>query len=285
MKTKDGELVNAVYGFASVLLNVIFKEKPDHIVVAFDRAAPTHRHQAFKDYKANRPKAPDELYAQLPRVKEFLQTFPLTILEKDGFEADDIIATLAEKHKLHKKVIILSGDRDLFQLIDENVVVSLPKKGFKENVIYDADQLKKDYGLDPSQITDFKGLCGDLSDNIPGVSGIGHKTALKLLRDYQTLDHLYKNIDKIPGKLGEKLKTGQKDAYFSKELATLSRYVPLEYDLDKTQTKNFDWPKVAVFLEKLHFPSLLNRLKIFLPGINENNPANNHVAPVQTSLF
>ncbi|PIU78231.1 MAG: DNA polymerase I, partial [Candidatus Moranbacteria bacterium CG06_land_8_20_14_3_00_43_56] len=180
LTTKKGELVNAVYGFTSVLLNVLGKFKPDYIAATFDLKEPTFRHKEFKDYKATRVKAPDDLYEQIPQVKKIVETFNIPIVEKEGYEADDLIATFARKtEKLHPdvEVIVVTGDLDTLQLVDENIKVFALRKGMSDSVLYGKKEILERYGLKPEQMIDYKGLRGDPSDNLPGVKGVGEKTA------------------------------------------------------------------------------------------------------------
>ena len=197
LSTKKGELVNAVYGFTSTLLSVISQFKPDYVVASFDLAGPTFRHEKFDDYKANRVKADDELYAQIPRVKEVVKAFNIPIYEKAGFEADDIIGTIAkqiENNKEQIETIIVTGDMDTLQLVNDTTKVYTMKRGLSDSVIYDTEKVFERYGLRPDQLIDFKGLRGDPSDNIPGVKGIGEKTAVTLLQKYKNINGVYENI-------------------------------------------------------------------------------------------
>jgi len=263
--TKNGELVNAVYGFASTLLAVIDKFKPEYIAVTFDLKAPTFRHKQFKDYKATRAKAPDELYAQIARVKELTQAFGIPIYEKKGFEADDVIGTIAKKlvddgADENLEVIIVTGDLDALQLIDDNIKVWTVSRGINKAVLYDKKAVRKRYELSPEQLKDYKGLCGDASDNIPGVKGIGNKGAINLLKQYQTLENVYENIDEIKGALKEKLAMNRKEAIMSKELGTIQTDIPIEFDLQKCQTDDYNKEKLVKLFQELGFHSLIKRL-------------------------
>ena len=207
LTTKSGELVNAVYGFTSILIKTISNFKPDYIVAAFDAPGATFRHEEYKEYKATRVKAPDDLYAQIPRVKEILTAFNIPIFEKSGFEADDVIGTIS-KHLSAKsgkdiEVLILTGDMDNLQLVGKNVsVLYSPPSASKEQIIYDDKKIAERFeGLKPEQLIDFKGLKGDPSDNIPGVKGIGEKTAIILLNKFGTIEKLYGAIEKVRQKM------------------------------------------------------------------------------------
>jgi len=250
-----GQLVNAVYGFASILLKALKDINPRYIVATFDLKPPTFRHKIFKDYKAKRIKAPQELYDQLPIIKELLKAFNIPIFEKQGFEADDIIGTIAKKHKSN---IILTGDLDTLQLVNQNTKVLT---GLKNLDFYDQEKIDKRYGLKPEQIVDFKALKGDASDNIPGVSGIGEKTAIDLLKNHKNLENIYENLDEIKQSTRDKLEQGEKLAWLSQKLATINCQAPIRFKLDKCLTKDYNKTKVINFLRELGFRSLIRRLE------------------------
>src|SRR3989344_6729548 len=229
----DGLVVNAVYGFTSVLIKAIKDMKPDYMAAAFDLPGPTFRHEEYEEYKAHRQKAPDELYAQIPLIKDMLRAFGVEIFEQAGFEADDLIGSVAEEAKKIKdlQTVILTGDLDTLQLVDnEKVLVLTLRKGVTDTFLYGEKEVKERFGLEPYQVADFKGLKGDPSDNIPGVPGVGDKTATALLQEYETIENLYKVIHTqgwtlqkgkgpLSAKLVEKLKEHQEQAIFSKRLA------------------------------------------------------------------
>lgn len=279
LSTKKGELVNAVYGFSSTLLSVIEKFKPDYIAASFDLAGPTFRHKKFEEYKANRVKADDELYAQIPRVKEVVETFNIPIYEKTGFEADDIIGTVAKQVKDNKEqieTIIVTGDMDTLQLIDDKTKVYTMKRGLSDAVIYDEEKVFERYSLKPEQLIDYKGLRGDPSDNIPGVKGIGEKTAIDLLKKYKDINGVYKNINEIKGTVKEKLERDKSRAILSKELAKITLDAPIKFELEKSRLHDFDRDKIVKLFSELNFYSLIKRLpnssKQIKPGYaNENN--------------
>ncbi len=280
MASAKGVLTNAVFGFTSVLIKMIKDLKPEYIVATFDLPGPTFRHEEFAEYKVHRQKAPDELHAQLPLVKEVLTAFGIPIFTKPGFEADDVIGALAEKAKKNKdlQVVIMTGDLDTLQLVDENkVVVFTLKKGVTDTVIYDEKEVFNRYGLKPSQVVDFKGLKGDPSDNIPGVPGIGEKTASVLIQNFQSIENLYKAIsnfqlpiskkDKtkikppLSEKLIQKLQENKEMAFFSKKLATIIKDIDIDFQLDKAEWLSFyDQSKVQKVLQDLGFYSLIKRL-------------------------
>ena len=269
LTTKKGEIVNAVYGFTSVLLNVLNKFKPEYIAAAFDRKEPTFRHKEFKDYKATRVKAPDELYEQIPIVKEIVEVFNIPIIEKEGYEADDLIATLARKaEKLHPEieVIIVTGDLDTLQLVNDKVKVLALRKGMSDSVLYGRKEIFEKYGLVPEQMIDYKGLRGDPSDNLPGVRGVGEKTAVELLKKYKTLEGVYQNLAEIKEGIRKKLEKDKLQAFFSKRLARLVENAPIDFDLEKCLARDFSRVKVINLLRELEFFSLLRRL----PGYEDH---------------
>jgi len=279
LTSPKGVMTNAVYGFTSVLLKMLKDLKPDYIAATYDLAGPTFRHEEFAEYKAHRQKAPDELYAQIPLTKDILKTFGIPIYEKQGFEADDLIGALAEKAKKEKdlQVIIVTGDMDTLQLVDGNkVVVFTLRKGLTDTITYNAEEVEKRYGIKPNQVIDFKGLKGDPSDNIPGVPGIGDKTASMLIREYGSIEDMYKKIEKSPPppegadgggksklspKLKERLIENKDQAFFSKKLATIVRDVDVDFSLEKTNWhKNMDRQKIEATFKEFGFYSLVKRL-------------------------
>lgn len=263
--SQKGEPTNAVYGFTSILLKVIHDLKPDYMIATFDLPAPTFRHNEFAEYKAHRPKTPDELVSQFPKVKEVVSAFNIPIYEMAGFEADDIIGTIAEKLKQQPDVqcVIITGDLDTLQLVDDkHTIVYTLKKGISDTVIYDEKAVLNRFdGLKPSQLNDFKGLKGDPSDNIPGVPGIGEKTAIKLLLEYGSIDGIYDNIALIPKKLSDKLSEYKDQAFFSKKLATMRKDVPIEFDFSRAKFGDYDEKKVEDVFKKFGFATLIYRLR------------------------
>ncbi|MBI5151920.1 hypothetical protein HZA39_00120 [Candidatus Peregrinibacteria bacterium] len=263
--TKAGELTNAIYGFTATLLHFLLEHEPDYIGVVFDKGKKTFRHQEYKEYKATRPPAPDELYAQMPKTKEIVDAFHIPLFEEDNYEADDIIGALARKaeHEKNLHIYVISSDRDVLQLVSDKISVIMPKKGFSEFEEYTPESTKKHFGLTPEQIPDYKALAGDPSDNIKGIKGIGEQTAKKLLEEYGSLDNIYKNIDKIEGAVKTKLIENEEGAHFSKYLATLATNWPVKFSLDSCAVTNFDSAKVKELFEKLEFKSLLARFEKF----------------------
>jgi DNA polymerase I len=277
LTTKTGELVNAVYGFASVLLNVVNKFKADYIIATFDLKEPTFRHKEYKDYKATRVKAPDDLYEQIPRIKELVKAFNIPIAEKEGFEADDLIATFARQiETLHPEIenIIVTGDLDTLQLVNDKTKVFALRRGMSDSVLYDEKAIDERFGLAPDQMIDYKGLRGDPSDNLPGVKGVGEKTATELLKKYGSIEEVYKNLSEIREGVRKKLEKDRVQAYFSKKLARLVYDVPVKFDLEKSAWHDFDRVKVINLMRELEFFSLLRRL----PGYEEYEKEKNRVS-------
>jgi DNA polymerase-1 len=267
LTTKSGELINAVFGFSSILIKVLQKIRPDYVAAAFDAPEPTFRHEEYKGYKATRPEAPPDLYIQVPRVKEVLEALKIPVYEKSGYEADDIIGTIAKKLRgKNIEVLILTGDMDTLQLVGGNVKVYTPKRGLSDEVIYDERKIAERFeGLKPEQMVDFKGLKGDPSDNIPGVRGIGEKTAITLLNKFGTIEKLYGAIaggktEGISPSVLEKLEIGKDAAYFSKKLSTLKLNVPLKFSLKENKFGEFNKEKPIELFRNLGFISLINRL-------------------------
>jgi len=260
MRTASGITTNAVYGFTTMLLKILEK-KPDFIAIAFDRAAPTFRHKEYAQYKATRQKAPPTLYEQMPLVRKVSEAFDIPIFELDGFEADDIIGTLAKQaEKKGFNVDIVTGDKDTLQIVDDKINVLTTRKGLSDIVTYDEEEIKKQYGLAADQMLDYKALKGDASDNIPGITGIGEKTATDLLQKFGTLDNLLKNLDKVDSdKLRAKIETGIEQAKMSKRLATIVTNVPVSADFEKANPAEVDWAKVMPIFEEFEFSSLIKK--------------------------
>ena len=263
-----GEFSNAVYGFSNILTKSILEYKPKYIAVAFDFGKKTFRNDIYADYKGKRKGMPEELAVQMPILKELLNNMNIKYFEKNGIEADDIIGTISKQENVEK--IILSGDRDLFQLIDDNTTVFFTKKGISEVEKVDREKLKELMGLTPSQIVEFKALRGDSSDNIPGVSGIGDKTAMALLEEFETVDNIYSNLENLTKQsVKEKLENGKDMAEISKRLATIDRNVNLKYKLDDL-TYTFPYnEQVFEFFKRYDFKSLMRRHEIFAENIQE----------------
>ena len=274
--TKDGRAVGAVYGFFSVFFKTLRELKPNFVAITFDLAAPTFRHKVFPDYKAKRKKAPEELYQQIPLIKEILSVLKIKVFEKEGFEADDLIGTIAARAEKdlvfpNLETIILSSDADVLQLVDGRTRAMILKKGVSQTILYDEKGVEEKYlGLSPRQLIDFKALRGDPSDNIPGVFGIGEKIATELLKQFQSLENVYLAIeqDKNKASLKESLYgklVQQKDqAFLSKKLAEIRRDIDVDFDLESCRWGEYDRKAVTEVLKNLQFFSLLNKL----PGPN-----------------
>jgi DNA polymerase I len=290
LQTKDGRVVNAVFGFVSILLRAIKETHPEYVAVAFDRKEQTFRHKAFKEYKAQREKKPDDLYAQIPIVQDILKVLKIPTLSKAGFEADDIIATLCAKTKKKKNLsrVILTGDKDTLQLVDENTAVLTPGKGIKDTFLYDVAAVRARFGLEPEQMVDFKSLRGDPSDNIPGVRGIGEVGAAKLLGEFGTLENLYKQIEKNSAE-AEKISAKQKaaliefknDALEAKSLVKLVPDVPVDFDLDSSRLVEPDHLELIGVLSELDFKSLLPRVVDTFPKAAAVIPASTSAVPAE----
>lgn len=261
LSTSDGTLVNAVYGFSATLLSVLEKFKPEYAAASFDLSAPTFRHKAYEQYKATRVKAPDELYVQIPMAKEVVQAFGIPIYEMQGFEADDVVGTIARKAEREgMKVIIVTGDMDTLQLVTENISVFAMRKGVRDTVLYDVSEVVKKYGFLPKYIPDFKGLRGDPSDNIPGVKGIGEKTATELLRRFETLECIYEHIREIKDSVREKLENEKEMAVQSKMLGTICTNVPVDVNFEKCEIPEKSKETAQNIFRKLEFFSLAKRI-------------------------
>ncbi len=263
LTTKSGVPVNAVYGFTAVLLKAIREFKPSYIALTLDRKEKTFRHEAYEDYKATRVKAPDELYEQIPRVKEVAQALNIPIYEKAGFEADDLIGTIVSSVDGGVEKIIVTGDLDTLQLINRQTKVFTMKRGLTDSQIYDEKVVKQRYGLTPGQMIDFKALRGDPSDNIPGVRGIGEKTAIELLKNFKTLNGVYKHIKskKIKDRIRGLLQEQKNKAYLSYKLATIKCDVEMQFKLEDARFANFNQEAAAKIFNKYEFKSLLPRLQ------------------------
>ena len=263
LSTKDGLFTNAVYGFINILNKFIEEQKPEYICVAFDKKAPTFRNIEYTEYKANRHGMPEELAMQVPLIKEVLDAMGIKRIEQEGFEADDIIGSLSHfSGEKGIEVEIVTGDRDSLQLVDDMTKVLLisTRKGKTETNIYNVEAIKEKYGVEPAQLKDVKGLMGDSSDNIPGVPGVGEKTALKLIIEYGSIEKIYENIDEIKTqKLKEKLVENKDMAFLSKRLGTIIKDMTLDISIDELSLKDIKNEKVFNIFKKLEFESLIKR--------------------------
>ncbi len=269
LTTKDGKYTNAVYGFLAILFKILEDVKPQYIAVAFDLKAPTARHKMYEGYKANRKGMPEELAEQMPIIKQVLKAMNIDIIEKEGYEADDVLGTLSrfgEKQGL--EVHILSGDRDTFQLATDNVKIHIPrtKAGKTETEIYDRNKVKEVYGIEPKQLIEVKGLQGDTSDNIPGVPGIGEKTALSLIQKYGTIENLYNLLEKnetdLKGKQKEKIEQNKDLAELSHFLGTINLEVPIEDTLEDLKLEEWNKDEVLKIFKELNFKRYIERFNL-----------------------
>jgi DNA polymerase-1 len=300
--TRDGEPTAGVYGFASVLLRILEQEQPDYLMVAFDTGK-TFRDELYTDYKGTREKMPDDLVIQMVRVRQLVDAFNIPRLELEGYEADDVLGSVAVKAvDAGLGVKIITGDKDLLQLVNERVMVSLPGKSLSDAKDYLRDDVIEYIGVRPDQIVDFKALVGDKSDNIPGVRGVGEKTAVKLLAEYDTLENIYANLENIPTSVRNKLEESHDDAFMSQELARIVTDLDVPLDLDQARTDHFDPREVEILFRELEFRSLFTRLEkmvgsqdagvkshgdqlTFLAEPNEMKEASQEESQVQTIII
>lgn len=279
LTTPTGEPSGAVYGFATMLLNIFTKLNPDYIILTMDSPKPTFRHDEYKEYKATRVKAPQELYDQIDRIREVAEAFNIPIHIKDGFEADDIIGTLAHQTPKTIDTFIATGDMDALQLVNDHTFVYAPGKGFADILLYTPKTVEDLKGLKPSQWIDYKGLRGDPSDNIPGVPGIGEVSAKKMLIEFGSMENIYKNLDRLSPRTRQILEDNKEIALLSKKLATICLDCPIDLDLNAARAIHFSPQKVAKLFAELGFRSLMNKI----PGgilIEEDTSQ-----PTQASFF
>ncbi len=265
LSTADGLYTNAIYGFLNILLKYTQSENPDYTVVAFDLKAPTFRHKKYDGYKANRKGMPEELRVQMPVLKEVLAAMNIACISLEGYEADDLIGTVAKKCEADNvECLIVTGDRDSLQLANENTHISIPstKFGVTSTELMTPEKIKEKYGIMPNRVIDLKSLMGDSSDNIPGVPGIGEKTAVKLLNEYGTLDGVYENINNLKGAVKTKIENGKESAYLSYFLATINTEVPIENTLEDFETKPYNEEKLTEILTRLEFSKIMEKLNL-----------------------
>ena len=269
LTTSDGKYTNAVYGFLAIMFKEMETIEPNYMAVSFDLKAPTKRHEMYKEYKANRHGMPKELAEQMPMIKEILNAMKIDIIEKEGYEGDDILGTIAKYgEEQNLKVYILSGDRDTFQLASKNTTIRIPrtKAGKTETEEYNAKAIKKEYGIEPKQLIEVKGLQGDTSDNIPGVPGVGNKTALTLIQKFGSIENLYKAIDEetdeLKGKSRSNIIENRELAFLSKELGTINVNVPLSDSLEELKVEEWDKEKVLEIFKELKFKRFIERFNL-----------------------
>ncbi len=292
--TKAGEPTAGTYGFTSVLLSLLELEAPEYLAVSFDTGK-TFRDDLYPEYKATRDKMPDDLRLQIERIREVVTAFGIPILEAEGYEADDVLGTVA-KQAAHEDVtvIILTGDRDLLQLVDESILIRLAGQKLSEAKDYGIQEVIDRYQLKPEQLIDYKAIVGDTSDNIPGVRGVGDKTAVKLLAEYQTLDEIYEHLEDVPTRFRNKLADQRDEAYLSRRLGQIVTDVPLDFDLEACRAAGYDRDEIVALFRELEFRTLLNRipdeaatsggqLSLFVTKERQKAPSSDSVIIVDTS--
>jgi len=259
-----GQPTGAIYGFLLTLFKAIKDVEANYVVACFDTPKTTFRHQAFREYKAHRAAMPEGIVSQIPLVKEVLQSFGIPIFEKDGYEADDVVATISQTAKQDAEVYIVSGDLDNLQLVDQRVNVYTLGRGIKDSVVYNTEKVVERFGVNPEQMNDFKALTGDVSDNIPGVPGVGKTTAAELIQKYQSIENLYSELATdtavVKPKIKEALKQNKEKAFLSLKLVKTDKNVPIDFVLESCKFGDFNKEKVkSIFLE-LGFNSLVERI-------------------------
>ena len=262
LTSKTGEVVGAVYGVTSILISALDSEKPSHAMVAWDLPKPTFRHVKYVGYKAQRPKADAEMVEQIPLVKEMIEAMGIVQVEKEGFEADDIIGTLSKNQD--GDVVILTGDQDTMQLVNDHVRILTPAKGANPPVLYGPDQVFNKYGVHPGQIVDYKALIGDPSDNIPGVAGVGPKGAANLIKMFGSLERIYRDIKEVQVHFGElmakKIADGKESAFLSQDLSRIVTDMKLSVQTEEMKYMGLQGQSLKVKLEELGFKSLVKRI-------------------------
>jgi DNA polymerase-1 len=262
LTTSEGLHTNALYGFTMMLIKLIEEEKPDYVAIAFDKKAPTFRHKEYQDYKATRQAMPEELAEQVGLLKEIIDGFNIKTLELEGYEADDIIGTISKLAEgKGMEVLIVTGDRDALQLVSDKVKVKISKKGITQMEEFDEKAVLERYEITPQQFIDLKGLMGDKSDNIPGIPNIGEKTAIKLLKEFGSVENLLQSLSQLKGKIKENIENNKELAIMSKRLATIKRDIPIEIDFEEYRVKDFNEEKLLELFNKLEFFSLIDNIK------------------------
>ncbi len=256
-----GQNISAIFGFARMLIKLIQEEKPDYLVVAFDPPGKTFRFEMFPDYKANRLKMPDDLRPQIDEIKRMVAELGIPVIESPDHEADDVLGSIAKKYSSPSlKVVLVTGDKDAYQLVDDNIIIYSNKKGITEHEMYDRNAIAEKLGITPEQVIDYMALVGDTSDNVPGIRGVGEKTAQKLIKEYRTLDNLYQNIASIKGKLREQLEQGKESAYLSRDLVTIRTNIDIPVELEKLKTPLLETDTAHSYFVKMEMPSIAKEL-------------------------
>ena len=280
LSTSAGEPVNATFGFTSMLMKALLEEKPDYIAVTFDRPSPTFRHIQYVPYKAHRPILPDNIRPQFGRIHELVEAFGIQIYEKDGFEADDVLGTLSvQATEQGVDTIIYTGDMDTLQLVNEHVHVKVAKRGISEVTEYDTAEVEARYSFAPQKLPDFKGLVGDKSDNIPGVPGIGEKTAARLLEQYGDLEGVLAHIDALKPKEQKLLQNAADQARQSKYLATIVLDAPVQLDLAACRMTHVNEDRIMALFRQLEFRSLVERVRSLFRQLGITMTADGLAAP------
>ena len=265
LKTRSGEQVNTVFGMASMIISILQKEEPDAVLVCFDDGDQTFRHQEHQEYKEGRAETPDDFYTQIPRVFQLISALGLQTVSDPQYEADDFMATYARAaEKQGDRVTIVSGDRDLLQLVNGTIKVAIPHKGYQAAEYLGADEVFTKYGIRPDQVAAYKGLSGDSSDNLPGVRGIGPKTAASLLQSYETLQGVYDHLDDIRPAVAAKLAADKEQAFFCERMATLAEDIPLPVPMDQIQLQELPVEDIFSFFAELEFSLLTKRMQALL---------------------
>lgn len=263
LTSKSGQVVGAVYGVASMLYSALVEVSPTHVMVAWDLPKPTFRHEKYVGYKAQRPKADQEMVEQIPIVKSVIEAMGILQSEVEEYEADDIIGTLS-RIEIEGEVVILTGDQDTMQLVNEQVSILTPPKGKLPAKMYGVDEVREKYGVVPDQIVDYKALIGDVSDNIPGVAGVGPKTAANLLKTFGTLERIYRDINEVQLHFGEivakRLQDGKESAFLSQDLSRIVTNMPLSIQLADMEYVDIKKDSLKTNLEVLGFKSLIRRI-------------------------
>lgn len=265
LSTKNGEQVNAVFGMASMILHILKIEQPDNLVVCFDAGEETFRHQENDTYKDGRAETPDDFYTQIPRILELVEAFGLPHISNMKYEADDFLCAYATHgEKADMRVTIVTGDRDALQLASDKTRIAIPHSGYQKTEYLGPDEVYAKYGIRPDQVVDYKGLTGDPSDNLPGVHGIGPKTASELLQTYGTLEGVYEHLGDIRASVRAKLEKDREQAFFCQHMAQLICDIPLDLPLEKTELQNLPADRLVQLFQELEFTLLTRRLRDFL---------------------
>ena len=264
LTTKDGQFTNGIYGFLNILIKLSQECQPDRVAVAFDLKAPTFRHTMYDGYKAGRKGMPPELASQMPVLKELLSYLGYAVVEKEGYEADDILGTLSAQCKGEDKCFVATGDRDSLQLVSDNtsVLLAATKMGKAVTVVYDKEKLREEYGVEPKQMIEIKALMGDSSDNIPGVAGIGQKTATDLIQRFGSIDYIYENLESLDIKKGvlSKLESDKDNAFLSRTLGMICLEAPVDLDMNSYIPKKVDAANAIRLLVKLEMFGIIEKL-------------------------